>query len=200
MMLTGFTYQRKQQQQQYEAQATSSSTSTSLPPQPLTAAAAAAAAAAAGPLLHVTYAHRRWLWDEMARTAQLWTRGLILFIPVWNPLFTRFLHQWRHRCYRLLSYYSRPPSTTRKNIVSGKEEEQESSAIGRHGDDSNMEPQQQQQPCPICHAQPITVPVSTDCCGHAYCYACLYQESLISGLHQVTCRICGRSISLCKRM
>jgi hypothetical protein len=203
MMLTGFTYQKphhQHQQQQYKSSSqitppsfSSTSSSSGPPPLPLTAAEAAV-----GPLLHVTYAHRRWLWDEIARTAQLWTRGLILFIPVWKPLLDGYLREWRHR-YLLLSHsWSRTRKTSSTRMTSGKEEEHES--IDNH-DGRQLRQLQREQPCPICRAQPITVPVTADCCGHPYCYVCLYQESLSSASsgRGVACRICEQSISHCQR-
>lgn len=185
MMLTGFTYQKQQQQQQQESQVQTTLT----------------VAAVAPTLLHVTYAHRRWLWDEMARTAQLWTRGLTILIPIWKPLLKRYFQYWRQCCWMII-LYSTSMWKTRTMLSTGKKEA--SSSVDDNHDVRNL--QQQQQPCPICHVQPITVPVTTDCCGHAYCYVCLYQESIIIssssssfGYNFVPCRICGQAISQCQR-
>jgi hypothetical protein len=119
------------------------------------------------PKLHVEYAYRRWLFQKGIETARILLGGLAV-VSVWKRDQQR-LQSMLYRC-----MYSCIPSSCRFLFF--------------HPIPVNQ--------CPLCRSQPILIPYVTDCCSHAYCYACL--TSLLMNTRNSAlmphCRVCGKLI------
>lgn len=135
MLLTGWTCQKQQQQNEEE------------------------------PRLHVDYAQRRWLWEELIRTMRVWGQGLTL-LSVWR----NDVQQWKDNLLALIM--------ARKNRLLME------NAQGRQGNNSSSTTRLSM--CCFCQAKPIIIPVNLHPCGHAACYACLHERSKGA----VRCRLC----------
>jgi hypothetical protein len=124
--------------------------------------------------LHVTFAHRRWLYEQGLETAKLLFSGCLMGSTVWTPVVRDTLVD--------------PATIVLRRIwqrVSGRKTATETNAV-----------------CPICRRVPPTSAVRADC-GHVYCYACLYlqqqqlqqQSAPWRPLNPVyKCKICGMKI------
>ena len=117
------------------------------------------------PRLHVDYAQRRWLWEELLRTMRVWGQGLTL-LSVWR----NDVQQWKDNLLALIM--------ARKNRLRME------SAQGRQ--ESNSSSTTMLSMCCFCQAKPIIIPVKLHPCGHAACYACLHERSKGA----VRCRLC----------
>lgn len=131
-----------------------------------------------GRKLSVDYAHRRWLYHELTRTARLLWSGLAM-ASTWRPIAAETMRnlrlvfsRWsRPRCQRLLSV-SHFLGIFRPN---SSDAEKDAWRIEPHdeAEDKGL------TECLICRMKPIVVPVIANCsCQGLYCYTCLYNYSL----------------------
>lgn len=125
----------------------------------------------APPQLHVTYAHRRWLYEQGFETIQRLAAGLLPARAVWSPVVRHTLVDPAVRFWRR-SYQKRRATTTTTSM------------------------------CPICRhyiSTATTVAVRADCCGHVYCYTCLYYDQITAAAcaspqRWYRCSACGQHI------
>jgi hypothetical protein len=121
-------------------------------------------------MLHVTYAHNRWLGETTLQTIKLvLLSGWSVRSRVWTPILRNaaidpavFLWQW----------------------VRGKLKRHLLAATESRG-------------CPVCGSSPSTIAVRTNC-NHVYCYTCLFyheqQQRELNPRPRVPCRTCGVAI------
>jgi hypothetical protein len=119
-------------------------------------------------LLHVDYAHRRWLWKEGSAAVRLLLAGVLssaVLREAWQPL----LRRWYETCRDSVEggiaacLPQRSPNRTDSDAVQGFVSSKEDQSVPRS--------------CPLCGTSPVRIPVRADC-GHVYCYVCLYKRSL----------------------
>ena len=125
------------------------------------------------PLLHVNFAHRRWLWKEGALAAQVLLAGWPLAHQTWQPFWEYVMNWFRQQRARGMHFFRAPGTAATPNKT----------AVTTVA-------------CPLCGLNPIVQPVRTNC-GHWFCYTCLYQQQLqqASPLRQLHCCQCRTRIT-----
>ena len=99
------------------------------------------------PRLHVDYAQRRWMWEELLRTLRVWGQGLAL-TAVWRQDFQRCKDYLNSMLVR---------QRTRTSLEESREELQNGS-------------------CCFCGKREMVIPLKLHPCSHVACYACLVQR------------------------
>jgi hypothetical protein len=123
------------------------------------------------PLLHVDYAHRRWLWREGSTAVQLLFAGIIsstVLREAWQPLLRRMYEQCRDAFEGSISAL-----LVKWNDQNRFDSKHGSRSLVASSKDEKHAPRS----CPLCGTSPVRIPVRADC-GHVYCYVCLYRRSL----------------------
>jgi hypothetical protein len=119
-------------------------------------------------LLHVDYAHRRWLWKEGSAAVQLLLAGVLssaVLREAWQPL----LRRWYETCRDSVE------GGIAACLPQGNPNRTDSDAV--QGFVSSKDEKSVPRSCPLCGTSPVRIPVRADC-GHVYCYVCLYKRSL----------------------
>jgi hypothetical protein len=136
-------------------------------------------------LLHVNYAHRRWLFEEGLQLVQLYTTGLSLAGSVWGPsihdLWNRIgaaAAAWR--CNRRGS----APLLLLHRLL----------RLRRGGATASSSADSGARRCPLCQNVPAAITVQAHPCHHVYCYTCLYSAAHRHA-RQFRCRTCGIPIA-----
>ena len=126
--------------------------------------------------LHVDYAHRRWLWEEMIRSVRVWGEGLTL-LGIWQEDFRRFWKDYGMLLPCFSSSTSSPKQSTHTETA-----------------------------CCFCQAKPVIIAVLLEPCGHTACYTCLYsrhhhqqQQQQQQAASRVRCGICKTGVDRAKR-
>ena len=101
------------------------------------------------PRLHVDYAQRRWVWEELLRSLRVWGQGLTL-MSVWHDDWQR----WKDNLFGIL---------LRARFIGSRQQ-----------DNSQTDTLSS---CCFCHSKPIVIPLKLQPCGHMACYACLHRRS-----------------------
>lgn len=101
------------------------------------------------PRLHVDYAQRRWIWEELLRSLRVWGQGLAI-MSVWQ----NDVQRWKEYLLGLLA----------RNW-----------ALGNRRVDP-LSPSSLSSCC-FCEVKPIIIPLKLHPCGHMACYACLHRRS-----------------------
>lgn len=130
------------------------------------------------PLLHVDYAHRRWLYEELVQTLRILLAGWAVAPQVWWPLVQEYVLSPLHSLQRRVVQRVMHPASGRTASTS----------------DSAMM-------CPICRTKDMAIPMETNC-GHIYCYVCLYKASSRGGSSNSSpfyCRECRQPVTSAQR-
>jgi hypothetical protein len=118
------------------------------------------------PQLTVAYAHRRWMYQQLLQTVRILMLGWTM-TSIWQPVVAAPWQRWRPQ---VVSGVDRVQQWLQKTSLWHKVAAVDSS----HAASKHSSPESELQ-CLLCRAQPIVIPVLTNCrCHGAYCYTCLY--------------------------